>query len=78
MRQGGLKPKSHSSGIYWVRASKGSGGNRTNTQISDNGERSRLEDGDPTNIISPKQKIICFCCCFFGLIGWIIFTFMFF
>jgi hypothetical protein len=25
MRQGGLKPKSHSSGVYWVRANANSG-----------------------------------------------------
>tara|TARA_Y100001972_G_scaffold81808_1_gene99474 strand:+ start:630 stop:809 length:180 start_codon:yes stop_codon:yes gene_type:complete len=26
MRQGGMKPKSHSSGVYWVRANANSGG----------------------------------------------------
>ena len=25
MRQGGMKPKSHSSGTYWIRANAGSG-----------------------------------------------------
>ena len=25
MRQAGLKPKNHSSGVYWVRAASGSG-----------------------------------------------------
>jgi len=25
MRQGGFKPKSHDSGVYWVRANAGSG-----------------------------------------------------
>ena len=28
MRQGGMKPKSHSSGVYWVRANANSGGGR--------------------------------------------------
>lgn len=29
MRQAGLKPKSHSSGVYWTRANAKSGGGRT-------------------------------------------------
>ena len=29
MRQAGLKPKSHNSGVYWVRASANPGGNRS-------------------------------------------------
>jgi hypothetical protein len=31
MRQGGLKPKSHSSGVYWVRANAQSGGRKQPT-----------------------------------------------
>jgi len=26
MRQGGMKPKNHNSGVYWTRAASGSGG----------------------------------------------------
>ena len=29
MRQGGMKPKSHSSGVYWVRANANTGGGRS-------------------------------------------------
>ena len=29
MRQGGMKPKGHSSGTYWVRANANSGGSKT-------------------------------------------------
>ena len=29
MRQAGLKPKSHSSGVYWTRANAKSGGDKT-------------------------------------------------
>jgi len=28
MRQAGLKPKSHSSGVYWIRASSSPGGSK--------------------------------------------------
>jgi len=28
MRQGGMKPKSHSSGVYWVRANARNGGGK--------------------------------------------------
>ena len=28
MRQGGMKPKSHSSGVYWVRAGSKGGGKK--------------------------------------------------
>jgi hypothetical protein len=31
MRQAGLKPKSHSSGVYWVRANASPNGSKTNT-----------------------------------------------
>jgi len=34
MRQAGLKPKNHSSGVYWVRASSGNGG--TKQEVNDN------------------------------------------
>ena len=32
MRQAGLKPKSHNSGVYWVRASANPGGGRTESK----------------------------------------------
>lgn len=32
MRQGGLKPKSHSSGIYWVRANANTGGSKSDVE----------------------------------------------
>jgi len=31
MRQAGLKPKSHSSGVYWIRANASPNGSKTNT-----------------------------------------------
>jgi len=31
MRQAGLKPKSHSSGVYWIRANSSPNGSKTNT-----------------------------------------------
>lgn len=34
MRQAGLKPKNHSSGVYWVRAASGNG---TNEETKDEG-----------------------------------------
>ena len=34
MRQAGLKPKSHSSGVYWVRANAKPGGGRTKAKAS--------------------------------------------
>jgi hypothetical protein len=33
MRQGGMKPKGHNSGTYWVRANAQSGGGKTKKQI---------------------------------------------
>ena len=33
MRQGGMKPKGHSSGTYWVRANAKSGGGRTKKNL---------------------------------------------
>jgi len=32
MRQGGLKPKGHNSGVYWVRANASQGGGKTKTK----------------------------------------------
>ena len=32
MRQAGLKPKSHSSGVYWVRASATPGGKKSEAE----------------------------------------------
>ena len=32
MRQGGLKPKSHSSGVYWTRANSNTGGSKVTNQ----------------------------------------------
>jgi hypothetical protein len=32
MRQAGLKPKNHSSGVYWLRASRGNQGPDTNKE----------------------------------------------
>ena len=32
MRQGGMKPKSHSSGVYWVRANAQTGGRKKKTK----------------------------------------------
>lgn len=34
MRQSGLKPKSHSSGVYWVRASKDNQGPKTSENLN--------------------------------------------
>jgi hypothetical protein len=34
MRQGGLKPKSHSSGVYWVRANANTGGGGSKADTS--------------------------------------------
>ena len=33
MRQGGFKPKSHSSGTYWVRANAKNGGSKTQEKL---------------------------------------------
>jgi hypothetical protein len=33
MRQGGLKPKSHSSGVYWVRANANTGGGGSKADV---------------------------------------------
>ena len=33
MRQGGMKPKGHSSGTYWVRANANSGGSKTKEKL---------------------------------------------
>lgn len=33
MRQAGLKPKSHSSGVYWIRANASPNGSKTNTAV---------------------------------------------
>ena len=65
MRQAGLKPKSHNSGVYWVRAS-----------ANPNEGRSRLDDGDPNTNMSPKEKIIWFLVCVWGLLTWLAFTFI--
>lgn len=35
MRQGGMKPKGHSSGTYWVRANANSGGSKTKEKIGE-------------------------------------------
>ena len=35
MRQAGMKPKSHSSGVYWVRANANTGGGGKKTEASD-------------------------------------------
>ena len=35
MRQGGMKPKSHSSGVYWVRAN--AGGGSSSNKVEDSG-----------------------------------------
>ena len=74
MRQAGLKPKSHSSGVYWVRANAKNGGGGNETIAG----RDKWTDGNPYNIISPKQKIIAFMICFWGLILSIVLSFIFF
>ena len=33
MRQGGMRPKGHNSGTYWVRANANSGGGKTKNSI---------------------------------------------
>tara|TARA_Y100000992_G_C21063011_1_gene395086 strand:- start:174 stop:404 length:231 start_codon:yes stop_codon:yes gene_type:complete len=35
MRQAGMKPKSHSSGVYWVRANANTGGGGKKTEAHD-------------------------------------------
>lgn len=37
MRQGGMKPKSHSSGVYWVRANANSGGGKSKEEVPESG-----------------------------------------
>lgn len=75
MRQGGMKPKSHTSGTYWVRA-QAKTGRKGNTEIDPN--RDKWTDGNPANIISTKQKFIAFNICFWGLLAFIAFSFIFF
>ena len=38
MRQGGMKPKSHSSGTYWIRANARGGGGSSSTVEKGNSE----------------------------------------
>ena len=74
MRQAGMKPKSHSSGTYWVRANAKNGGG-SKEEITG---RDKWTDGNPYNIISPKQKIIAFLFCLGSCIASIILSFIFF
>ena len=37
MRQGGMKPKNHSSGVYWVRANANSGGGSSKGEKEEGG-----------------------------------------
>ena len=46
MRQGGMKPKSHTSGVYWVRAGAKGGGKQKKTKHSTNGKVDIDTDGD--------------------------------
>ena len=73
MRQAGLKPKAHSSGVYWVRANAKNGGNGSGGSGDD-----KWTDGNPNNVIEPKQKLIAFMICFWGLILAIGLSFIFF
>ncbi len=60
MRQGGMKPKSHSSGTYWVRANAQGGGGKTKTKkqigidVDGDGEADYYIDEDTYNQ-SPMQ-----------------------
>ena len=35
MRQGGMKPKGHNSGVYWVRANAKQGGGKTKKKLGE-------------------------------------------
>ena len=60
MRQGGMKPKGHSSGNYWVRANAQGGGGKTKTKkqigidVDGDGEADYYIDEDTYNQ-SPMQ-----------------------
>jgi len=51
MRQGGMKPKSHSNGVYWVRASGSTRKGRGKEEI-DNGEDYHFLDKDRDGIVT--------------------------
>tara|TARA_Y100000592_G_C5439394_1_gene302557 strand:- start:285 stop:527 length:243 start_codon:yes stop_codon:yes gene_type:complete len=46
MRQAGLKPKSHSSGVYWVRANGSTKGGKGKQEESDHNEDFQFLDFD--------------------------------
>jgi hypothetical protein len=56
MRQGGMRPKGHNSGTYWVRANANSGGGKTKNSISSNNEDF---SGVIEGITSDRTTIIC-------------------
>ena len=61
MRQGGMKPKSHSSGTYWVRtnAKNGNDANSKNDDIEDFGDAiDSLTSERTTNIATAVGRII--------------------
>ena len=43
MRQGGLKPKGHNSGVYWVRATGKTGGGKTKKKLGEANEANEEE-----------------------------------
>jgi hypothetical protein len=60
MRQGGMKPKSHSSGTYWIRANAGGGKNKNDDPL----------DGDVNGdgVVDEKDFTIKLYARFFGMI----------
>jgi hypothetical protein len=54
MRQGGFKPKSHSSGVYWVRANAKTGGGKKSANPDD--DDSLTDDLNGDGIVSTWEK----------------------
>lgn len=52
MRQAGLKPKSHSSGVYWVRANANTGGGGKKTKEHD------PNDFDGDGVVSKWERLV--------------------
>ena len=46
MRQGGMKPKGHNSGVYWVRANAKQGGGKTKKKLGETVEEDYPEAFD--------------------------------
>jgi hypothetical protein len=52
MRQAGMKPKSHSSGVYWVRANANTGGGDKKTEKHD------PNDFDGDGVVSKWESLV--------------------